>query len=139
MHCISPLRCMSRCMLGCSLAVEFGPLCLRPPLSLKLALSRRGWSRQVLGAAGKRTSYPLAAVVGQEDIKSALLLGAVDPMIGGIAISGKRGTAKSIMARGLHELMPPIDTVSESYCNADPEQPGVRAASCMPSHLAEPQ
>lgn len=75
----------------------------------------------------------------QEDIKSALLLGAIDPMIGGIAISGKRGTAKSIMARGLHELMPPIDTVSESYCNADPEQPGVRAASCMPSHLAEPQ
>ena len=56
-------------------------------------------------------TYPFTAIVGQEEMKLALLLNVVDPLIGGVLIMGHRGTGKSTAVRALADLLPEIDVV----------------------------
>jgi len=71
----------------------------------------------------KRSVYPFTAIVGQERMKRALILNAVNPSIGGVLIRGERGTAKSTAARALAALLPDIEVVADSPFNDDPKRP----------------
>ena len=67
--------------------------------------------------------YPFTAIVGQERMKRALVLNAVDPRIGGVLIRGERGTAKSTAARAMAALLPEIEVFTDSPFNDDPVAP----------------
>ena len=65
-------------------------------------------------------TYPFTAIVGQEEMKLALLLNVVDPLIGGVLIMGHRGTGKSTAVRALADLLPEISVVEGCPYNCDP-------------------
>jgi magnesium chelatase subunit I len=71
----------------------------------------------------RRVVYPFTAIVGQEEMKLALLLNVIDPKIGGVMIMGDRGTGKSTTIRALADLLPEIDVVADDPFNSDPNDP----------------
>lgn len=73
--------------------------------------------------ASRRLVFPFTAIVGQEEMKLALLLNVIDPKIGGVMIMGDRGTGKSTTIRALADLLPEIDVVADDPFNSDPNEP----------------
>jgi len=67
--------------------------------------------------------FPFSAIVGQEEMKQALLIACVEPRIGGVLIFGDRGTAKSTAVRALAGLLPPIETYEHCAYNSAPGDP----------------
>ncbi|MGY9045592.1 magnesium chelatase [Puniceibacterium antarcticum] len=65
-----------------------------------------------------RQPFPFSAIVGQEAMKQAMVLTAVDPGIGGVLVFGDRGTGKSTAVRALAALLPPISVLAGSSTNA---------------------
>ncbi|PSB56638.1 magnesium chelatase ATPase subunit I, partial [filamentous cyanobacterium CCP1] len=68
----------------------------------------------------RRAVFPFTAIVGQEEMKLALLLNVIDPKIGGVMIMGDRGTGKSTTIRALADVLPEIDVVAGDPFNSHP-------------------
>ncbi|MET9698039.1 putative cobaltochelatase [Streptomyces sp. NPDC006529] len=92
------------------------------------------------------TPYPFTALVGQTDLRLALLLNAVSPAVGGVLVRGEKGTAKSTAVRALSTLLPHVDvvpgcrfscapTAPDPACPDGPHEPGPAAA--RPARMVE--
>ncbi|MFE9564717.1 putative cobaltochelatase [Streptomyces sp. NPDC006487] len=92
------------------------------------------------------TPYPFTALVGQSDLRLALLLNAVSPAVGGVLVRGEKGTAKSTAVRALSTLLPQVDVVTgcrfscaptapDPACPDGPHEPGPAAA--RPARMVE--
>ncbi|MDR0309754.1 MAG: ATP-binding protein [Candidatus Methanoplasma sp.] len=68
----------------------------------------------------KQLLFPFAAIVGQEQMKSSLLLNVVDPGIGGVLIKGEKGTAKSTAVRSLAQVLPEVEHIKGCIYHCDP-------------------
>ncbi|MFJ3621152.1 putative cobaltochelatase [Streptomyces iakyrus] len=69
------------------------------------------------------TPFPFTAVVGQDDLRLALLLNAVSPAVGGVLVRGEKGTAKSTAVRALSALLPEVPVVPGCRFSCDPAAP----------------
>lgn len=74
--------------------------------------------------------YPFTAIVGQEMMKLALILNAINPKIGGVLIQGMKGTAKSTAVRALADVLPKIEIVGDCLFNCNPYKEQEMCMSC---------
>ena len=86
----------------------------------------------------KRTAvYPFTAIVGQEDMKMALILNVINPALGGVLIKGEKGTAKSTAVRALAELLPAMQAVHGCRFNCDPHNHNLFCDDCAKNYLSD--
>ncbi|NOQ29069.1 MAG: VWA domain-containing protein, partial [Methanosarcinales archaeon] len=81
----------------------------------------------------RRQILPFTAIVGQEKMKQALILNAINPKIGGVLIRGEKGTAKSTAVRALAELLPEMEVVGNCPFNCNPDNPDEMCDICYES------
>ena len=77
-----------------------------------------------------RVTYPFSALVGQDEMKLALLLNAVSPQVAGVLVRGEKGTAKSTAVRALQALLPAITVVEDCVFGCDPADVKHMCPSC---------
>ena len=87
-------------------------------------------ARRTEDPAPLRRVFPFTAIVGQDEMKQALLLAAVDPAIGGVLVLGDRGTGKSTAVRALAGLLPQIEVVQDCPYGCDPQNDPGDCPSC---------
>lgn len=75
-------------------------------------------------------AFPFSAIVGQDEMKTAILIAAVDPGIGGVLVLGDRGTGKSTAVRGLAALLPRMKAVVGCRYGCDPADTSSRCTEC---------
>lgn len=85
--------------------------------------TENGRSVHTAAAVRQRPVFPFTAIVGQEEMKLALLLNVIDPKIGGVMIMGDRGTGKTTTIRALADLLPEIEVVADDPFNSHPSDP----------------
>lgn len=78
-------------------------------------------------------TYPFSALVGQQEMKQALLAAAVNPALGGVLIRGDKGTGKSTAVRALAALLPDIEAASGCPCNCPPNESALMCPTCRES------
>jgi len=79
----------------------------------------------------KRSLYPFVAMVGQEEMKLALLLNAINPQVGGVLVRGEKGTGKSTAVRALAEVLPEIRVVKGCPFNCNPKKTSEMCPYCL--------
>jgi magnesium chelatase subunit I len=85
----------------------------------------------------ERNTYPFAAIVGQERMKTGLILTVVNPGLSGILIRGEKGTAKSTAVRGLAEILPLLDVIRDCPFHLSPDESGDCCAGCRKTACRE--
>jgi magnesium chelatase subunit I len=87
------------------------------PESMLLDILRQSSSRRVLerqarfdrGVLVDPVRFPFLAIVGQQEMKMALILAVINPLVGGVLLIGPRGTGKTVAVRGLVDVLPPVE------------------------------
>ena len=81
-------------------------------------------------AVSARPVFPFSAIVGQDEMKLAILIAAVDPSVGGVLVFGDRGTGKSTAVRALAALLPRMRAVAGCAYGCDPDSMSGRCEAC---------
>jgi Mg-chelatase subunit ChlI/Mg-chelatase subunit ChlD len=83
-----------------------------------------------------RPIYPFTAIVGQDEFKTALILNTIDPGIGGVLLTGPKGTGKSSIVRAVEEIFPAIDVVEDCVFKCNPFDPTSMCDYCRSRFVA---